>query len=77
MASAIGSEEMEIGRGRQSMMMLFRAQLAAVDAEIRAKEAEIASLQAVREAAEAELEELNHTRRKLEEELEERDQQIG
>ena len=77
MASAIGSEEMEIGRGRQSMMMLFRVQLAAVDAEIRTKEAEISSLQAAREAAEAKLEELNHSRRKLEKEPEERDEQIG
>ncbi len=53
---------------RQGMMMLFRAQLAAVEAEIRAKQAEIASLHAAREAAEAKLEELNHTKRKLEEE---------
>ncbi len=69
---------------RQGMMMLFRAQLAAVGAEIRAKQAEISSLQAAREAAEAKLEVLNHTKRKIEEEHghlkdepEERDEQIG
>ena len=69
---------------RQSMMMLFRAQLAAVEAEIRAKQAEISSLKAAREAAEAKLEVLNHTKRKIEEEHghlkdepEERDEQIG
>ncbi len=69
---------------RQGMMMLFRAQLAAVGAEIRATQAEISSLQAAREAAEAKLEVLNHTKRKIEEEHghlkdepEERDEQIG
>ena len=69
---------------RQGMMILFRAQLAAVEAEIRAKQAEISSLQAAREAAEAKLEVLNHTKRKIEEEHghlkeepEERDEQIG
>lgn len=70
--------------GRQGMMILFRAQLASVDAEIRAKKAEIASLVAAREAAEAKLEELSHMKRKIEEEQsvpdehpDERDEQIG
>ena len=67
--------------GRQGMMILFRAQLATVEAEIRAKEAEIASLKAAREAAEAKLEELNHTKRKLKQDQaghdDERDEQIG
>ena len=54
--------------GRQSMMLLFRAQLAAVEAEIRAKEAEISTLRVAREAAEAKLVELNQRRSVLEEE---------
>lgn len=36
-----------------SMMLLFRSQLSAVEAEIRAKNAEIASHRAAQEAAEA------------------------
>jgi chromosome segregation ATPase len=72
---------MEVDMGRQGMMILFRAQLATVEAEIRAKEAEIASLKAAREAAEAKLEELNHTKRKLKQDQaghdDERDEQIG
>ncbi|MEO1205892.1 MAG: hypothetical protein AAFV45_06125 [Pseudomonadota bacterium] len=51
--------------GRQSMMMLFRAQISAVEAEIRAKEAQIASLKAAQEAAEAKIAELNHHKEKL------------
>ncbi len=69
---------------RQGAMMLFRAQLAAVEAEIRAKHAEIASLAAAREAAEAKLDELNHVKRKIREENnlviddpDDRDEQIG
>ncbi len=54
--------------GRQSMMLLFRAQLAAVEAEIRAKEAEISTLRVAREAAEAKLAELSQRRLVLEEE---------
>lgn len=64
--------------------MLFRAQLAAMEAEIRAKHAEIAPLAAAREAAEAKLEELNQVKRKIKEENDlavddpdERDEQIG
>ena len=53
---------------RAGMMMLFRAQLASVEAEIRAKEAEIASLRAAQEAAEAKITELNHHKEKLMEE---------
>lgn len=52
------------------MMMLFRAQLASVEAEIRAKEAEIASLRAAQDAAEAKIQELNHHKEKLLEESE-------
>ncbi len=51
--------------GRQSMMLLFRSQIAAVEAEIRAKNAEIASLRAAQEAAEAKIQELHHHREKL------------
>lgn len=51
---------------RAGMMILFRAQLAAVEAEIRAKEAEISSLKAAREAAEAKLLELRHHKDHLE-----------
>ena len=54
--------------GRQSMMLLFRAQLAAVEAEIRAKEAEISTLRVAREAAEAKLAELSQRRLVIEEE---------
>jgi hypothetical protein len=50
------------------MMLLFRAQLAAVEAEIRAKEAEISTLRVAREAAEAKLAELSQRRLVLEEE---------
>ena len=53
---------------RAGMMMLFRAQLAAVEAEIRAKHAEIASLRAAHEAAEAKIAELNHHKEKLQRE---------
>lgn len=53
---------------RAGMMMLFRAQLESVEAEIRAKQAEIASLRAAQEAAEAKITELNHHKEKLMEE---------
>ncbi len=53
---------------RAGMMMLFRAQLESVEAEIRAKQAEIASLRAAQEAAEAKIQELNHHKEKLMEE---------
>jgi septal ring factor EnvC (AmiA/AmiB activator) len=64
---AFGSFRTEITMGRQGAMILFRAQLAAVDAEIKAKHAQIASLAAAREAAEAQLKELHHRKRKIEE----------
>ncbi len=51
--------------GRQSMMLLFRSQIAAVEAEIRAKNAEIASLRAAHDAAEAKIQELHHYKEKL------------
>ena len=54
--------------GRKSIMLLFRAQLEAVESEIRAKEAEISTLRVAREAAEAKLVELNQRRSVLEEE---------
>ena len=50
------------------MMLLFRAQLAAVEAEIRAKEAETSTLRVAREAAEAKLAELSQRRLVIEEE---------
>ncbi len=50
---------------RAGMMVLFRAQLSALEAEIRAKEAEIASLKAAQEAAEAKLQELHHHKEKI------------
>ena len=53
--------------GRQSMMLLFRSQIAAVEADIRAKNAEIASLQAAQEAAEAKVQKLQHHKEKLKE----------
>ena len=56
----------DIPKGRQSMMLLFRSQIAAVEAEIRAKNAEIASLRAAQEAAEAKIQELHHHTEKLE-----------
>ena len=55
----------DIRMGRQSMMLLFRSQIAAVEAEIRAKNAEIASLRAAQEAAEAKIQELHHHKEKL------------
>jgi hypothetical protein len=63
--SMIAFSERKRPMSRAGMMMLFRAQIAAVEAEIRAKQAEIASLQASREAAEAKLEELHHHKDRL------------
>ena len=51
--------------GRQSMMLLFRSQIAAVEAEIRAKNAEIASLGAAQQAAEAKIQELHQHKERL------------
>lgn len=50
---------------RAGMIMLFRAQLASVEAELKAKHAEIASLRAATDAAEAKIEELNRHREHL------------
>lgn len=50
---------------RAGMIMLFRAQLASVEAELKAKHAEIASLRAAQEAAEAKIEELTRHREHL------------
>ncbi len=57
----------DIPIGRESMMLLFRSQIAAVEAEIRAKNAEIASFRAALEAAEAKSQELHYHKEKLEE----------
>jgi hypothetical protein len=67
----------DITMGRQSMMLLFRSQIAAVEAEIRAKNAEIASLQAAQEAAEAKIQELHHHKEKLEEQHDKSDDEPG
>ncbi|MEQ8824048.1 MAG: hypothetical protein RIC14_06725 [Filomicrobium sp.] len=55
---------------RAGMMVLFRAQLASVEAEIRAKKAELESLRLAQEAAEAKIEELHHHKEKLVQESE-------
>ena len=62
---------------RAGMMMLFRAQLESVEAEIRAKQAEIASLRAAQEAAEAKIQELHHHKEKLMEESDKHEPENG